>query len=51
MFVFVCDMGVSGLWIGMALGIYVQGIFYTLLVFKTDWQDVADKAAKRISNE
>ena len=28
-FVFVCEMGVLGLWVAMALGILLQAILYT----------------------
>ena len=42
--VFKCEMGVAGLWIAMAMGITLQGVFYTRLVLQTDWQQVADDA-------
>ena len=35
--VFVRGMNVMGLWIGMAAGITLQGIFYAALVLMTDW--------------
>ena len=36
----------------MAAGILIQAIFYTrLVVYDTDWEDVADEAEKRIANE
>lgn len=46
--VFVCDMGVAGLWIGMIVGISLQAIFYTRLVVRTNWQEVSEAAEKRI---
>ena len=49
--VFKVGMGVEGLWIGMACGILLQGIFYTTLVLRTDWQEVAYEAVARIERE
>ena len=45
-------MGVAGLWIAMAVGISMEATFYIrLIVFKTDWQLVAEKAERRINSE
>ena len=50
--VFVSDMGVAGLWFGMAAGITIQAISYThLVVYQTNWQEVADEAEKRIASD
>ena len=49
--VFYQGFGVAGLWIAMAVGVTLQAIFYTRLVFKTDWQQVADCAEERIAKE
>ena len=47
--VFVCDLGVSGLWIGIGLGIFLIAVFYTrLVIYGTNWQEVALEAAKRM---
>ena len=50
-FVFVCEMGVLGLWVAMAIGITLQATSYTLLVLRTDWQAVANEAEQRIAEE
>lgn len=44
-------MGVEGLWLGMLVGMCIQATFYTRLVIKTDWQEVADAAQRRIKDE
>ena len=49
--VFYQGFGVAGLWIAMAVGVTLQAIFYTRLVLKTDWQQVADNAEERIAGE
>ena len=46
--VFVGEMGISGLWTGLLVGLVIEGTFYTRLVLKTDWQDEANAAEKRI---
>jgi len=42
--VFVCGMGVKGLWTGILIGLILNSILYVRLVLKTDWQGVADEA-------
>ena len=42
--VFVCDMRIRGLWIGTVIGVFLNAVMFTRLVFKTDWQVVADVA-------
>ena len=49
MLVFVGEMGLSGLWTALLVGLAIEGTFYTRLVLKTDWQNKADAAEKRIS--
>jgi len=45
-------MGVKGLWIAMLVGISLQAIFYTrLVVWQTNWQDVADAVKNRIASD
>ena len=51
-FVFVCEMGVAGLWAAMAIGISLIAAGYTrLVIWGTDWQKVANEAEKRIADE
>ena len=50
--VFVCELGVAGLWVGIALGIFLIAVFYTrLVIYGTNWQEVALEAAKRMEEE
>jgi hypothetical protein len=45
-------MGVKGLWVAMLVGITLQAVFYTrLVVWQTNWQDVADDVKKRIASD
>jgi len=50
-FTFVLDMGIVGLWAGLAVGISLASIIFVRLVLKTDWQMVADEAETRILEE
>ena len=41
-------MNVNGLWIAILLGTSLALTLYLTLVLKTDWQEVANEAVKRI---
>ena len=43
-----CHWSIEGLWIGLGLGILGQAILYLRIVIVSDWQEIADHAAKRI---
>ena len=38
----------KGYWIGMATGLFLQAIIYIILVFCTNWRQVADRAQENI---
>jgi len=50
-FAFVCELGNTGLVMGVMCGGFVQAASYLALVLKSDWQRVADESLKRIENQ
>ena len=48
---FVCDLSVSGLYIGILAATLLLGLLYTIMVIRTSWQDIADAAVERIKHE
>ena len=51
MLAFKYDMSVNGLFLGLIAATALQALLYLAILFFTDWQEIADNFAKRISKE
>jgi len=45
------DMGLHGLWLGLALGCCSQAATMSIYNIRCDWEDLADKAAARVERQ
>ena len=45
------DMSVNGLYLGLIAATALQALLYLAILLFTDWQEIADNVAKRISKE
>uniref|UniRef100_A0A3Q2DT67 Multidrug and toxin extrusion protein n=1 Tax=Cyprinodon variegatus TaxID=28743 RepID=A0A3Q2DT67_CYPVA len=44
---FWAQLRVLGLWLGLLICVFIQTGFFLIIIFKTDWKKVTDKAQKR----
>ncbi|XP_074521634.1 multidrug and toxin extrusion protein 1-like [Halichoeres trimaculatus] len=44
---FAAQMGIIGLWTGFVVCVFMQSLFFIILVFKLDWKKAADEARVR----
>ncbi|CAK4639973.1 hypothetical protein LEN26_014364 [Aphanomyces euteiches] len=50
-FGFYCEWGVKGTWFGLALGILTSLSVYLLILYRTDWHQMAKEAVQRTETE
>ena len=48
---FKAQMHIEGLWYGPTLAVFMNYIFYTYEINKADWQEIADKTAKKLADD
>ncbi|XP_059433796.1 protein DETOXIFICATION 24-like [Corylus avellana] len=46
---YVADLGITGLWIGMIIGVVMQSLVLGYVTFKTDWNEQVKKASDRLN--
>ncbi|XP_034544773.1 multidrug and toxin extrusion protein 1-like isoform X2 [Notolabrus celidotus] len=44
---FAANMGIVGLWTGLVVCVFMQSLFFVILVFKLDWKKAAEEARLR----
>ena len=45
---FKADLKVQGLWFGPTLAVLLNYLFYSKVIYDTDWQEIADKTALKL---
>jgi Na+-driven multidrug efflux pump len=40
-FAFTLNLGLEGLWFGIAVAAFIQAVFYYALLLRTDWEQIA----------
>ncbi|KAJ4721374.1 Protein DETOXIFICATION [Melia azedarach] len=46
---YVANLGIKGLWIGLLCGVLAQTIILSYIVWRTDWDELVNKASQRLN--
>lgn len=48
---FKLDLHLEGLWFGPTLAVFMNYVWYSYVINKTDWKEIAEKTAKKLEDD